>query len=130
VFNFYHPDYVLPGPVAAAGLVVPEFEITDDNFAINVPNFLRTISLTNVPTTTAAPYTMALDLTYEQTLVATPSALLDHLNLLLCAGNMTAATKTRITTALAALPAATTTRERAQTAVLLTLTSPSSAVQK
>ena len=130
VFNFYHPDYVLPGPVAAAGLVVPEFEITDDNFAINVPNFLRTISLTNVPTTTAAPYTMALDLTYEQTLVATPSALLDHLNLLLCAGNMTAATKTRITTALAALPATTTTRERAQTAVLLTLISPSSAVQK
>ena len=41
VFNFYHSDYVLPGPLASAGLVAPEFEITDDNYAITVPNYLR-----------------------------------------------------------------------------------------
>jgi hypothetical protein len=43
---------------------------------------------------------------------------------------MPAATKTRLVTALGALPASTSTRERAQTAVLLTLTSPAAAVQK
>ncbi len=130
VFNFYHPDYVLPGPLASAGLVAPEFEITDDNFAISVPNTYRSITLSNVPTTNAAPYTIALDLTYEQTLVATPSALVDHLNTILCAGNMTAVTKARIVTALGALAVNIPTRERAQTAVLLTLTSPAAAVQK
>jgi uncharacterized protein (DUF1800 family) len=130
VFNFYHPDYVLPGPLATAGLVAPEFEITDDNFAISVPNLLRNFVLASVPTSAAAPYTLTLDLAYEQTLVANPSALLDHLNTLLCAGTMPAATKTRITTALAALPTSTTTVDRARTAVLLTLTSPAAAIQK
>lgn len=52
VFNFYHSDYVLPGALAAAGLVVPEFEITDDNYAISVPNFLRTWVNATVPTGT------------------------------------------------------------------------------
>jgi uncharacterized protein (DUF1800 family) len=130
VFNFYHPDYVLPGALASAGLVVPEFEITDDNYAIRVPNSFRTFTLANVPTTPAGPYTLALDLTYEAGLASTPSALLDHLNLVLCAGNMPAATKTRIITALAALPASTDARTRAQSAVLLTLTSPAAAIQK
>jgi uncharacterized protein (DUF1800 family) len=130
VFNFFHPDYVLPGPLASAGLVVPEFEITDDNYAINVPNFFRTVALTNLPTTTAAPYTIVLNLAAELALVSNPSALLDHLNLVLCAGNMPAATKTSITSALASMAASTTATEKTQTAVLLTLTSPASAVQK
>jgi uncharacterized protein (DUF1800 family) len=130
VFNFYHPDYVLPGPLAAAGLVAPEFEITDDNFAISVPNFLRTFTLATAPTTVAAPYTLTLDLGYEQTLLGNPSALLDHLNLVLCAGTMPSATKTRIVTALAAMPTTASNFERAQTAVLLTVTSPAAANQK
>ena len=71
-----------------------------------------------------------LDLSYEQTLVNTPSALLDHLNLVLCGGNMPQATRDRITTALTALPASTTALERAQTAVLLVTTSAAGATQK
>jgi len=31
VFNFYQPDYVRVGPLATAGLVVPEFQITNEN---------------------------------------------------------------------------------------------------
>jgi uncharacterized protein (DUF1800 family) len=133
VFNFFHPDYVLPGPLAQAGLVAPEFEITDDNFAISVPNFLRTFALANAPTTTAAPYAITLDLTYEQSLLNDPAALVDHLNLVLCAGSMPAATKTRLVSAmnsLAALSSAPSARERAQSAVLLTLTSPAASVQR
>ncbi len=130
VFNFFHPDYVLPGALATAGLVAPEFEITDDNFAISVPNFLRTFVLATVPNSAAGPYALTLDLSYEQTLLGDPSALVDHLNTVLCAGAMPAATKTRIVSALAALPGTTAQRERAQTAVLLTLTSPAASVQK
>ncbi len=132
VFNFYHSDYVLPGPLASAGLVAPEFEITDDNFAISVPNYLRNFvnATTTGLATTIQPYLLTLDLTYEESLVSNPSALLDHLNTMLCAGTLPASARTRITTALAALPTATTTTDRAKTAVILVLTSPAAAVQK
>lgn len=135
VFNFYHSDYVLPGPLAAAGLVAPEFEITDDNFAISVPNYLRNFVNAVIPTTNgvptaAAPYVLTLELTYEQSLVNTPAALLDHLSTVLCAGTLPASARTRITAALAALPTATSTADRAKTAVLLVLTSPAAAIQK
>jgi hypothetical protein len=135
VFNFYHPDYVLPGPLAAAGLVAPEFEITDDNYAISVPNYLRGFVIAATPTsngvpTTAAPYVLLLNLTYEQSLVGNVPALLDHLNNILCAGSLSTSARTRITTALAALPASTSAEDRVKTAILLVLTSPSAAVQK
>ncbi len=131
VFNFFHPGYVLPGALAAAGLVAPEYEITDATFSIDVPNYLRTfIFTTNTAGTAQALVTVAPDFTAEQALSGTPAALLDHLNAVLCQGAMPQATRDRVITALAALPAATTPLERVQSAVLLVLTSPSSAIQK
>lgn len=135
VFSFYRPDYVLPGPLATAGLVAPEFEITDDNFAISLPNALRTYVNAAIPTTggvptPAAPYVVIPDFTFEQTLVATPAALVDHLNLVLASGSLTSATRTRITTALTALPTTTSTIDRVRNAVLLVLTSPAASIQK
>ncbi len=132
VFNFYHADYVLPGPLAAAGLVAPEFEITDDNFAISVPNYLRTFvnaTTTNIAAT-IQPYVITLNTTYEQGLAATPTALVDHLNRVLAADALPAAVRTRIVTALTALPTATSAEDRVRTAILLVLTSPAAAVQK
>jgi hypothetical protein len=132
VFNFYHPDYVLPGPLASAGLVAPEFEITDDNYAISVPNYLRTF--VNATTTGVAaanqPYVIALNTTYEQTLVSNPTALLDHLNTVLCAGTLPTTARTRIITAISALATSTTNEDRAKTAILLVLTTPAAAIQK
>ncbi|MCX6954959.1 MAG: DUF1800 family protein [Verrucomicrobia bacterium] len=132
VFNFYHSDYVLPGPLASAGLVAPEFEITDDNFAILVPNYLRTFvnGTTTGVAATIQPYVVTLNTTYEQTLVSNPTALIDHLNNVLCAGSLTSAARTRIVSALAAVPTATTTEDRAKTAIFLVLTSPNASVQK
>ena len=127
VFNFFRPDYVLPGPLAAAGLVAPEYEITDATYAISVPNFLRGFVF-NVAGTN--PDTVVLNLSHEQSLVATPSALLDHLNQVMCGGNLTAATRTRVTTMLTALPSNTSTLERAQRAILVLATSPDGSVQK
>ena len=135
VFNFFKPDYVLPGPLAAAGLVAPEFEITDDNFAIMVPNYLRGFVVAATPTTNGVPtaaadYTLTLDLSYETSLVGNVPALLDHLNLVLCSGSLSAAARTRITSALSALPTSTSTIDRVRTAILLVLTSPNAAIQK
>jgi uncharacterized protein (DUF1800 family) len=131
VFNFFHANYVLPGPLAAAGLVAPEFEITDDTYAINVPNLLRTYVLANTASASpaAANITLTLDLAYEQTLLSDRGALIDHLARLLCAGTMPPATRARIVTALAEMLASTSNLERAQSAVLLVATSAAGATQ-
>ena len=126
VFNFFPPAYVLPGPLAAAGLVAPEFEITNATTAISVPNSLRGYVFFSA---TPAASALTLNLASEQALAATPAALLDHLSAVLCGGNLPAAARTRITTALAALPVAATPLERAQTALLLVATAPAGAVQ-
>ncbi len=138
VFNFFSPDYVLPGAVAAAGLVAPEFEITDDTYATLVPNGLRTfIFANNVPAANAtatqlqqASATLMPDYAYEQTLLGNVPALLDHLSLLLASGNLTADARTRITTGLAALPANTSTLDRVRSAVLMVMTSPQASIQR
>lgn len=39
VFNFYLPSYTPPGPLAAAGLVAPEFQIINAASGVTSPNF-------------------------------------------------------------------------------------------
>jgi uncharacterized protein (DUF1800 family) len=129
VFNFYEPGYVYPGPLAAAGLVAPEFQITNDTTAISTPNFFRDTIFRTAAGTNASNLTV-LGLSTEQDLVPNPPALLDHLNLVLCQGHMTTATRNRILLALGALSSGATPLERAQTAILLTVTSPDGATQR
>ena len=130
VFNFFEPGYVFPGPLAAAGLVAPEFQITDDTTAISVPNFFRGAIFAIANATPNGVKILAPNFTTELTLAANTTALLDRLIQVMAAGQMTAATRTRITTTLNALPAATTALERVQTAVLLVATSPDGSTQR
>ncbi len=129
VFNFFEPGYVFPGPLAAAGLVAPEFQITDDTTAISVPNFFRNAIFATATGANAAKVLMP-NFTAELALAGNPTALLDRLIPVMAAGQMTATTRTRITTTLNALPVATTALERVQTAILLVATSPDGATQK
>ncbi|MDA0577485.1 MAG: DUF1800 family protein, partial [Verrucomicrobia bacterium] len=46
VFNWWHPDYSVPGPVAAAGLDSPEFEIATESQVFNFANIFN-LSLWN-----------------------------------------------------------------------------------
>ncbi|GIX33777.1 MAG: hypothetical protein KatS3mg125_1733 [Lysobacterales bacterium] len=39
VFNFFLPDYALPGEIAQSGLVAPEFQIATDPYIIRMHNF-------------------------------------------------------------------------------------------
>ncbi len=129
VFNFYEPGYVYPGPLAAAGLVAPEFQITNDTTAITVPNFFRSTIFTTASGSNAA-FNQVLDLGPEQALAGNPSALIDHLALVMTANQLTAATKARITTALSGLSSSTSARERAQSALLLVATSLEGSTQR
>jgi uncharacterized protein (DUF1800 family) len=132
VFNFFEPGYVYPGPLAAAGLVAPEFQITNDTTAISTANFYRDTIFRNAGTGVNGPNTAVLDLSAEMALVSNVPALIDRLDRLMTAGHLSAASRARITTALNTVPANTAAQilDRARTAVLLIATSPEGATQR
>jgi len=133
VFNFFEPGYVFPGPLAAAGLVAPEFQITDDTTAISTANFLRNAIFVAAGSGGAnAAKVLQPNYSAELALVGNVPALLDRLSLLMTAGQMTAATRASITPTVTAIPAGTAAQqlERIQTAVLLVATSPDGATQR
>lgn len=126
VFNWYRPSYAPPGEVMRRGLVAPEFQITHETTATGYANFItHTVDRGYGwnDTSVRAAYTT------ELALAANPSALLDHLNLLLTAGRMSTATRNTILTAVNALPASNA-RGRVITAVSLVMLSPDYIVQK
>jgi uncharacterized protein (DUF1800 family) len=128
VFNFYEPDYSFPGEISAAGLYSPEFQITSETTVIQSDNFMQT----GVFNTNGYKGDVKLDLTTERDMAANPTALVDHLNTLLCAGNLSAATRQRIIDHVTTLPGSTTTDKlnRAKAAVHLIVTSPEFSVQR
>jgi uncharacterized protein (DUF1800 family) len=128
VFNFFEPDYIHPGEIAQAGLYAPEFQITSETTVIQYLNFQRD----GVYRNNGYKGELTLDLTYEQSLAADPTALVDHLNTLLLAGNMSGALRTYLITQVTALPGGTTAQllERARTAVHLIITSAEFSVQR
>jgi len=133
VFNFFQPDYARAGILAGAGLFAPEFQIMTDTSGITMPNFFHFYIYNVKP---AAPSPDTREVIYLQPdallpLARTPGPLVDQLNLLLCAGTMSAATGNRIVAALTALPAASAADdlERVRAAIYLTVTSPDGAIQ-
>ena len=127
VFNFFQPDFVLPGPLAAAGLVAPEFQITDATFSISVPNFLRRYIFNSRGNN---PDVIVPDFSFEQTLAGNPAALLDHLGLVMAGGSLPQTVRDRVSSMLSSLPASASPLERVQRAILVVSTSPAAAVQK
>lgn len=98
VFNFFRPDYVPLGDLAASGLVAPELQITDDTTAINVPNRLAVYAFGNTLTAAErdAAYLPTLSLDYLTALWGQPDRIIDELNLLLCAGSMSATSRAEL----------------------------------
>lgn len=131
VFNFYSPDYEPPGPIANAGLVGPEFQILNAVFAVTLPNGFNTL-LTGANGTGNFRVTLA----DETTLAANTGALVDHLDLLLTHGTMSADTRAAILRAVdgittAMVPAGSSlNQQRARLGAYLTLISPDYAVLK
>jgi uncharacterized protein (DUF1800 family) len=131
VFNFYPPDYGYPGPLTANGLASPEFQITGEAAVCNVDNFLWNGVRNANNNGTFQDGDLKLDLSPEQALASNPSALLDRLNRLLMAGQMTQAMKDRIVTYLNTIAlSGGGDLTRARQAVQLVVTSPEFSVQK
>lgn len=135
VFNFYEPNFVLPGAVAAAGLYAPEFQILTDTTALTQPNFYYQYIYATRSTTDMNQQTVGLTLNDWLPVSRTPAQLVGMLNNILAAGGLSKASTDRITAAITAMPAGTATNtandlERVRSAIYLVITSPQAAIQK
>ena len=88
VFNFYLPGYSPPGPVTAAGLVAPEFQIVNAATAVSGPNyFWHAISEDfNRWGAGSANEAVKINITHELTLHNDADALLRRIDLALTGG--------------------------------------------
>ncbi len=127
VFNFYRPEYKAPGLLTASQKNSPVFQITDTFSSISFPNKLW--ELVDRGFEEWSQYSFPLDLSREVALAATPEKLVDHLNLLLCAGQMSAGSRTIILNGINQIPVAEA-EARARVAVYSTIVCPESAVMK
>ena len=126
MFNFFRPGFVPPNTaLATTGLVAPELQISSEVSVAGYINFMQSTIRNGVADVVAA-YTRELALGGDVT------ALVDRLNLLLTAGQLSAATSASIRTVLSSLSAATAAAQliRVQAGVLLVMTSPEYLVQK
>ena len=136
VFNFYEPNYVQPGTLAAAGLFAPEYQIFTDTTAISQPNQLWSwIYANRTQGATANAGEATIGFIHDSSLLAlarTPAALVDHVNLVLAAGGLPKAVTDRMVAAISALPnnTAATDLERVRSAIYLAVSVPQGAIQK
>ncbi len=133
VFNYYSPDYTVPG----TALNGPEFGIMTTGTAIARANFMNTMVYSKISATTGngvilAPFGTSIDLSDMQALAAADASgnqLVDALNTKLMHGTMSAQMKNTILTAVQAVTA-TDTLNRARAAVYLVTSSSQYQVQR
>jgi uncharacterized protein (DUF1800 family) len=146
VFNFFRPGYVPPNTaLASSGSVAPEFQIVTETSVAGYLNymqgairnglFVRAPDLPGNGSSTANGYDIAPAYTAELALVTDARALVARLNLVLCAGQLSAGAQDLIVNALNASPitAASTQNaklDRIAAAVLMVMASAEYLVQK
>lgn len=126
VFNFFRPGYVPPGTsLGTAGLTAPEFQITNESTVVGYANWMRTVIGSGVGEV-KADYTPWLPMAGDA------GALFDSLNGLLAAGQLSAATRATVTTAVASMAVANDTNRlnRIYATVWLIMCSPEYLAQK
>jgi uncharacterized protein (DUF1800 family) len=120
VFNFFRPGYVPPNSaIGNAGMVAPEFQITNESSVVGYLNFMQTVVSKGVGDV-KADYGALL------TLADNAQSLLDELNLLLAAGQLSGATLAVMKGGIDTLPGGTDTARlnRIYAALVLVLAAP------
>jgi len=136
VFNFFLPNYSLPGEVAQSGLFSPEFQIATDNLLTTSANFLGGIVYyywRGNPDQNISPEDVLIDLARDMLIADTPAALVDRYNLLFMGGTMSTPMRSVLISHLGTLNDGNLTvrrRQRVQDALWLILTSPEYVVEK
>ncbi len=118
VFNFFRPDYQRAGPLTTAGLVVPEFQITNEFTLVQSANDVETLAYYYIDSAGnqcagqdgySAPGnsgTVFLHTAELEPLAPDPATLVSTLNLMLMGGQMPAAMNTALVNYVATIPLA------------------------
>ncbi len=135
VFNYYRPGYLPPNTsLASANLVAPEFQITGETSIVGYLNFMRDV----IPNGTGTARDVKADYSNLIPLADTPEKLLDQINLLLMANQMSSALRAQILAASNSVSISATNAASADTArknrvylsIFLTMASPEYLVQQ
>jgi uncharacterized protein (DUF1800 family) len=141
VFNFYTPSYTQPGPLLMAGLVAPEFQITNEYTSVMMANQLENSAYQYIDGSGAShagpdgysvatvPSNIMLHTGEWEQFASDPGTLLDNLNLVFMAGQMPASMKTSIVNYITGIPA-TSPGQRVAEAAYLVVNSPQYAIQR
>jgi hypothetical protein len=127
VFNFFEPGFRPPGALGAAGLVAPEFQITSEVSVTGMSNFMRATIFSGFQWDASIPPLVG-DYSSFTSMAANPTQLVEHLNLLLMAGQMSTGLKNTIIAEVTKMPSDPT--ERVKEAAHAIVTSPEYVIQK
>ncbi|MBH9579222.1 DUF1800 domain-containing protein [Inhella proteolytica] len=150
VFNFFRPGFVPPGTaMAQRGATAPEFQIVDESTVAGYVNGLELMVEEGPwifaperpdidqsrPSSQSGTDDMKPDYSAELALVLQPEALIDRLNLLLCAGRLSQTTRRQLVNALNSEPIQASSpdwakRRQVARAVLMVMVCPEYLVQK
>lgn len=116
VFNFFRPDYQRAGPLAIAGLVVPEFQITNEFTLVQGANDVERLAYNFIDSAgnqcagpdgyaaTAGSGTVFLHTAELEPLAPDPATLVNTLSLMLMGGQMPAAMNTSLVNYVSTIP--------------------------
>lgn len=133
VFNFFLPNYQLPGELASLGLYAPEFQITTDTYITRMTNEIGgKIFWAWQGANTGTWDPVKVDLNRDMQIAHDSAALVDRYNLLFMGGGMSAQMRTLLINHLNGMGSgnAEQRRARVQDALWLILTSPEYVVEK
>ena len=134
VFNWFAPGYVPPGTsIEQAGLTGPEFQMTNVTSVVGYLNFMQT----SIGSDSKNGFDIFSSYAAEMNLASNPGSLVDRVNLLLMAGEMDSTLYSQVLSAVSAIPIPTGDQNainaaltaRVQTAIFLTMASPSYCAQ-
>ncbi|MGB7305037.1 MAG: DUF1800 domain-containing protein [Burkholderiaceae bacterium] len=127
VFNFYSPDYRSPGPIAAAGLTAPEFQITTETAVVGTLNFFARL----IESGGYGKDQNRLNLDFDSLTVPAGDAnwLIDHMVLMFMNGQVSPETRVAMLRAINSIDPSNT-EERIKTALILTAIAPEFVVQR
>ena len=130
VFNFYRPDFAPAGEVSDQGLVGPELQITNESSLTSSTNRMFTNVFNRwLGGTGGGVGDPLIDVARARELAGDATALVDHLDLLLLAGQMSPGLRGTLTRHIQATPQGDGT-QRALEAIWLIVTSPEFALQR
>jgi uncharacterized protein (DUF1800 family) len=125
VFNYFRPGYVPPNTqLASQNLVAPEFQILTEPTVVSYVNYMAG--------TVNNARNIKADYTYEKTIAADATVLVNHLNLCFASGALTSANQGLIVSALSTISTATEAGllNRIYAAILLVMSSTDYLIQR